>query len=424
MKARCLKIAERVVAIIWLVAQIALVAAALSYDPASDSAYYLRLAQDCVAAAAPYPLPEHIATHAYIANPGYINLLAPVIAVAGAGAGLWLNIVMNCLLLLVLRSIVGKLCGERVRALFVIFFCCLPSGVFIVASYMSDLPCALAGCAALWLLCLSRRRSLPLIAAAGFMLVIANYIRPVAVTYAAVAVVYLCICRAPRRAWLALAASALVGSAALIGANKATTGHWWLFSTTGGCNLLQGASDEATGTYCADVFEVGHPGEIAGEYAGADVFRKDSIWRAQAIGWIKTHPAAYAALAPQKIYHQMFADSYHTHLAAQTAVELLPDGSMPPELKRRMILESVPYYAVLLMAAGGAIILLRRRRAHLLLLAATPIAVNLIIAALIVGAPRYHYPAMPAFLLLAAIFAAARKKPRMRHECLNAELYF
>jgi len=358
----------------------------------------------CVADGAAYPLPSHIINENYIANPGYINILAACIAIFGrAEAGIWLNVAMNCALLAVLRALAQRLCGRMTANLFVVLFCCIPSNTYIVGSYMSDLPCSLAAYAGLLL---ATRRNVSALAAAGVLLVTANYIRPVAMIFVTTAAVCLVLRGATRREWAALVLALAVTGGVIATANNQLTGRTFMFSTTGGCNAIMGANGTADGTYNDAVLREGREGDIP-DSLGLDVFQKDSLLQTRAMEWAISHPAQFAMLAPRKLYMQFFADSYHSSLSTESGKDCIqPDGHMTPKYKRRVIAESLPYYMVLTLAACGIIMLLRRRKSRrLVILLAIPVAANIILAIATVGAPRYHYPIIPVFVLLAAIAA-------------------
>ncbi|MBJ2166516.1 MAG: hypothetical protein JFR24_01420 [Muribaculaceae bacterium] len=395
-------IAAPAIAVAWVAAQIAAIYYACGLTPDSDSAYYLGLAQECVAARQAYPLPHHLASHPYIANPGYINLTAGVMAVCGnAHSGLWLNLIMNCSLLFVLYVLCKRLCGTQTARIFAVIFCLIPSNTFIVQGYMSELPCELAAYAAL--LC-ATGRSRRALAAAGALIVAANYIRPVAAIFALPIILCLSIKRAPWRSWGAFAGAAAAAAVILGAANFAISGRMFLFSSTAGVNAIMGANDTADGAYRSDVFTPGREGHIP-DSLGYDVFRKDSLWKNRAMEWALGHPSDFIALIPRKVYVQMFSDSYHTGFFRETSAgAITADGRMSAPHKRLVVLESLPYYAVLLGAAFGMAFLLgTRRRRHLAMLLLVPIAGNLTMAVATVGGPRYHYPVIPVFCLLAAI---------------------
>lgn len=406
-----LKATAAVVVLIWLAVSAVLVVRASGMHPVSDSAYYLGLARDCVAAGLPYPLVSHVAAEPYIANPGYINLLAAALCLpGGAVAALWLNVVLNCALLGVLFCLVRRLCGATVAVVFVILFCVLPSNSFIVESYMSDLPCALAAYGALLAATWPGARHAVL---AAVLLTVANYIRPVAMTFAAALVLCMLLGRTDRRRWVAFGVALVASTAALWMLNGALTGTRYCFSTTGGVNAIQGACDSANGGYNADVFAYGQEGYIPDD-ARLDVFQKDSVWRSRAIDWAAEHPGRFLSFIPRKLYVQMFNDSFHHSLLRETSEGILtPEGRMAPAYRREVVAESVPYYLVLMLAACGVVMLLRARRRRLVAVALALVAMNLCMAALTVGAPRYHYPVMPVFLMLAAVAVARLTTPAL-----------
>ncbi len=398
----------------WLIAQITAVVGYSHYTPTSDSGYYLSLAYDCINAGSAYPLPHHIATDSYIANPGYINMLALCIALFGSSvAGLWMNVVLNCTLLWILFRVVRHTCGNTSSRIFVILFCLLPSNTLIVTSFMSDLPCTVAGTGALLALTFRGRKMIIL---SAFLIVLSNYIRPVGITFAVTAIVCILVhAHAARRLlWLFGSIALFLGMLAF--ANRLASGHTFLFSTTGGVNALLGANDTADGGYNPLVLAEGREGDIP-DRLGYNVFQKDSLWKARALDWTIAHPYRFTALIPAKLYRQYFCDSYHTSLHEECAVgTLTPEGRMTPSFKRLVLLESIPYYFILLLAAAGLYILCKRgaRARNFAAVILTPVFINIILTIATVGATRYHYPAMPSFILLATLAIVIRLHPTRR----------
>lgn len=285
---RILAPAAALTMVVWLIAQALLIVHSSGLTPDGDAAYYLGLARDCIEAGRPYPLPGHVADHAYIANPGYINLLAATISLFGRDtAGLWLNLLLNSALLAVIFALTRRLLGLRTALMATIIYCLVPSDTFIVAGYMSELPFALAAFAAMLEATRPGRRHL---VAAGLLLVVANYVRPAGMVF--VATLVLCVLTSPGRRLrrLALLVGTLVAATMTLWlVNGAATGTRYCFSTTGGINALLGANPTANGAYEPQVLEPGREADIP-DSLRLDVFRKDSLWKARALDWALSHP--------------------------------------------------------------------------------------------------------------------------------------
>lgn len=405
---------------LWIAAQVFLILQAAGMQPISDSAYYLRLALTCLNAGGAYPLPVQIEIEPFIVNPGYINVLAGAIGLGGFNAaGLWLNLLFNCALLWILYRLVDRMAGRRTALVFVILFCLLPSNSYIVMGYMSDLPCLAVACGALLLATYPGGRPMAL---AGLLLVVANYIRPVAMIFALTLAVCMLLSHAKPERWIALILMMVTATAALWLVNGAISGTRFCFANTGGVNALQGANDTADGGYNGLILMEGHEGYIS-DSTGYNAFQRDSVWKERALDWALANPGKFARLAPRKLYIQLFCDSYHLNLFRETAEIMTgPDGTLSARAKKQIVLESIPYYLLLLLAAVGTAVTLRtRRHRKLALVLLTPIVLNLLLAVATVGGPRYHYPAMPAFIFLASLaivwichHAKAYRKYRVR----------
>lgn len=395
--------ASNIVILIWTIIQIILVIQAGALTPFSDSAYYLHLAEECSVAKAPYPLASHICGEPYIANPGYINLLAAIITIfKSSTAALWANIIMNCLLLAVLRRIARTISGSAsVTDIFTIIYCAIPSTSFVVTGFMSDLPCCLLAFSAV---ALATRKSPLALFAAGTLLMLANYVRPVAALFIASIILYLILNKTRTTGYLAFISSLVATYLIISTFNYQTTGYWWAFSTTAGVNAIMGANDNSDGTYNPTVFLPGNIGDIP-DTPPTNVFQKDSIWTRHTADWIKAHPVEFIKLSPLKIYVQFFVDSFHTHFFQEQSYNTIgPDGRMLSAFRRKVFLESVPYYLTLICAGLGFVSMLRTRKRRLALLLILPVMANILLCVATVGAPRYHYPVIPIFVFFAAEF--------------------
>lgn len=204
--------------------------------------------------------------------------------------------------------------------------------------------------------------------------------------------------------WIALILMMVTATAALWLLNGAISGTRFCFANTGGVNAMQGANDTADGGYNDLILMEGREGYIS-DSTGFNAFQRDSVWKERALDWALANPGRFARLAPRKLYMQLFCDSYHLNLFRETAEIMIgPDGTLSAQAKRQIVLESIPYYLLILLAGAGAVIALRsRRRRKLALVLLTPIVLNLLLAIATVGSPRYHYPAMPAFIFLASL---------------------
>lgn len=211
------------------------------------------------------------------------------------------------------------------------------------------------------------------------------------------------VARIPR----ALGHAALMGAAAALviapwtWRNHRVLGEWVMVSTNGGITLLTGNNDSARGGFTPDDALVRglDAQHIAGEVA------YDRAARTLGQRWIATHPLRFAELVPLKLWHLWGPDgeglwAYETGSplwhAAPRAFWLLRAGNQ------------AVYWALLALFAVAPWWIMRRRRADgrrvidWWLLAYAMAAYPSAIAVLFSGQSRFHYPAMPFVILIAA----------------------
>lgn len=386
---RTLKQVSLLAVVLWIAAQLA-VALCCDISPQySDAATYQRLAADTVAADLWYPTSSQLISEIYIFNPGYVNLLVLWLKLFGSLSGLqFFNILLNCVLLICVFAVSRRIAGERCAYICIIFFCLLPSNIFIVAATMSDL----FFCFLLFLsLCLFRNRPWSMFLS-GMALAAANYVRPIALLFLAAMFLLVIVQRNnwSIRACASFICGGLLLTGAIIAFNRNINGHTIVGGSTGGVNLIMGANDHADGSYNGEVFRPGNPGYINPE-SGMDVFAKDSLWMAEAKLWIKENPARFIAFAPVKLARLWAGDCYHDLV--------LRPGALPVWVK---VLTSLPYYMIFGLALWG-IWLKRRELTGAWGIYLLPVLLACAMHALMYGGMRYHYPFMPILILFASV---------------------
>ncbi|MEW9854715.1 glycosyltransferase family 39 protein [Novosphingobium sp. M1R2S20] len=215
----------------------------------------------------------------------------------------------------------------------------------------------------------------------------------------------------------------LLASALVIGPwslrNEAQLGHWVTVSTNGGYNLLIGNNEDATGGY----------GEDARAYVALmarsdlDEVARDTEAKRLALDWIRQNPGQFLALAPRKLALLWLPDG-EAEWGYQAGAPSYP--RLQP-LYRAVRLANQAYYAVLLLCSGAALVLMtrnrraqRRRWLDWWVLPWVIAAYPSLVAVMVFGQSRFHYPVMP-FICVASGWAVAEawriwtaKTPKVR----------
>ena len=387
--------------LVFLFVQVALVSF-LDSRQVSDARTYIELAHASMQAGSLYPTAADKFSN-FIFAPGYINYLIGMFTLFGDNvrAVLYVNIILNVTLLLEVVFIAKALFGERVAGITAIGFCLYLTNYGVVMyTYTELLYCVLAyGALALFL----RRGGGKSFALAGVMIVLANWVRPLAIVF--IAAMFL-IAFLHKIGWrkVGLFLSGAAATFLLIGTvTYSNLGTFNTTSTTSGYNLLMGADDTADGRFNANVFKDGATGDIPNR-ENLTFAERDRYWKDHAIEWIKQHPLDYALLIPKKLYYMYYKDAQF--------IASLTGNRTNQDLEGKGMVTKFLFYAtqgynqlfylfLLSMAAYGSVkLLLRRDVRACILLAVVVLGTGMTI--ITVGEQRYHYPYLMVLLILAA----------------------
>lgn len=181
--------------------------------------------------------------------------------------------------------------------------------------------------------------------------------------------------------------------------NHAQLGSWVAVSTNGGFNLLIGNSADADGGYAEDgrAFTALMARTDLGEAA------RDAEAKRLGMAWITANPGHFLALAPRKLALLWLPDG-EAEWAYQAGA---PSYTAHEPLYRAVRIANQAYYALLMLGfAAALVVMIRRRRAagerwiDWWLLPWGVAAYPTLVAVIIFGQSRFHYPVMP-FVCLA-----------------------
>lgn len=235
--------------------------------------------------------------------------------------------------------------------------------------------------------------------ASGIIVVLANYVRPVAILFIVPVVAYMFIRRFEWRSMTSYAAGISLMMLSISIFNYHLNGHAIAAASTSGVNMIIGASDQANGSFEGSVFGEENAGYIPDD-AGLDAFEKDSVWMHEAVSWIAGHPADYIALMPEKVFRLWCSDDYSD---MSLDPKYIPgDKSGRTAMIVRIVSRSAFYYAVLVLSLFG-LFAFGRRLWGVSGLPLIPLVGACCIHALMYGAVRYHYPYVPILIFYASV---------------------
>ena len=387
----------------------------------SDAESYLELARYYATVNSWYPGPGDL--HAtYIFGNGYVNLLSVVMRLSTSM--IWaflLNMLFAQMIVLSWADIAGQLTGRTQTACLTVVLLCAMCGLWgeVVATRTELCFMAFMGVS----LALSLRKSAGALLAAGVLMGLANWVRPLLVVFLPGVLLFFLMRRIGWKRVLAyLAGLALV--IVLLGARTyQRTGRFVYQAQTMGVNMLMGANDDADGSYVGKVYDEGKPGYVA-PGSGVTFDERDARYKRYAVEWIMEHPLRFAALAPAKLFYYLATDIYcgssffgnriqtdNLGYIRELAAIVTGRGSRPFALGDAVVILSQLTYMLVFLAYVAFVVDCLRRRCWLRLLPLHLIfALSCGVTVMTVGGARYHMPYLPIFCLCAAILIDCREE--------------
>lgn len=387
----------------------------------SDAESYLELARYYATVNSWYPGPGDL--HAtYIFGNGYVNLLSVVMRLSTDM--IWaflLNMLFTQMIVLSWADIAGQLTGRTQTACMTVVLLCAMCGLWgeVVATRTELCFMAFMGVS----LALSLRKSAGALLAAGVLMGLANWVRPLLVVFLPGVLLFFLMRRVGWKRVLAyLAGLALV--IVLLGARTyQRTGRFVYQAQTMGVNMLMGANDDADGSYVGEVYDEGKPGYVA-PGSGVTFDERDARYKHYAVEWIMEHPLRFAALAPAKLFYYLATDIYcgssffgnriqtdNLGYIRELAAIVTGRGSRPFALGDAVVILSQLTYMLVFLAYVAFVVDCLRRRCWLRLLPLHLIfALSCGVTVMTVGGARYHMPYLPIFCLCAAILIDCREE--------------
>lgn len=279
----------------------------LDYEPISDCANYCNYAYDCFRHGEYYPMRKHLYSD-YLFAPGFVNFLILQLKFFGTlKYNSIFNILMNLGIMAELFYIGKNLFSERTAYLSVIFYCLMYSTWISIIPELTEVPFLFVSLTAICL-CLSSR--LLLLAVAGICLALGNWIRPLSVIFVPAILLLMYRNKCQRKHYTTFFAIMITCVLVIGSLTYHKIGHFSFQSSTSGYNLLPVANDKAALNYRNDKLggfskEVLHLNNMD----TIPFFDRDSIWRAQAIDWIKENPTQYFRMYLHRIIALYYNDT-------------------------------------------------------------------------------------------------------------------
>lgn len=396
------------------------VLAVWGYTPYPDCTGYEYLAREALAEGGLYPTRSQLVSAPFVWNVGAVQAVRLSIALTGGtGALLVVYALMKGATAWLVFCLTRRIADEKAALAAVAIYALYPAGWPEGTSTLSEVPFVFFNLSAL---CLALHRKH---LAAGALMAVANWFRPMSIIFfAGLALYYFMKRSGAAAALLKTAAGAAVGVAVIGGASMAGNGRFIFQAKTGWMALAQYSWDNDSDTLRdAALFAEGNP--MACPQA-RDAVERDAAWQRNFLTWLRHNPGEYLAQMPAKLGRTFVSDNvtFCAFLPQKRSPHKLYDELSMPRLLRDAphfspvqwlaVVNLAYYYALLATFAAGCFLLLRQPEGRTRL--ALPLGViasgTLLLLFFGHGEARFHMPFMPFVIAVAGMVATRpRRKP-------------
>lgn len=388
--------------------------AVFGYTPYPDSNGYIDLATDALSYGELYPVASKINEYEFLWNQGAINMVALSLLLTGSFTPLLvLYALMKGATAWFTYDIARKICGSRTAMIALTLYLLYPANYGECTSVHSELPFMFFALFSLWLsVCRSRH------VAAGFLLALANWMRPMGLVFLISLLLYHWL---GWRKSLRLIAGYLV-TIIIIGSVNYQQKHIFIYQAQTGWYALAQYSwnftpEERRDTPNPDI--VCHNTKLNG-------VEKDRVWQEMFFEWFRKHPIDYVRQIPAKIVNTYATDNVNfctylpykqsrIYLYEEISLKTIIDDFPILSITQWLTIVNLLFYYLLIMAAcyGGCMLVRNTDWKKLVI----PVSIIITGTAIIIfaghGETRFHIPFMPFFILLAAqAFPLARSSKK------------
>ncbi|MDR2627465.1 MAG: hypothetical protein LBC40_05480, partial [Dysgonamonadaceae bacterium] len=292
---------------VWILGQIGLIIYFWGKPQGSDPGVYMRWARECFEAGKWYPMDKHVYS-SYICTGGLINFMILQLKLFGTlNVNMIFNLLMNIAIATEIYFLGNRFFSKKTASYAVIIWCFLYSNLMVVVSAGTEIPFLFLALSA-FCLCLHPR--MLFIAAAGVLLALANWIRPLASVFLAGIIIYMLLKKYEWKHYLCLLVFLVTVVFTIGKATEKQIGYFVYQSTTFGVNLITTANDRAYGGNATSLFRDSTSTAFIEHLENYTFMQRDSIWRARSFQWISAHPARYGMLYLKKLAGLYVEDSW------------------------------------------------------------------------------------------------------------------
>jgi|GEM_PF-4144979 len=393
----------------------------LNIEQTSDFKLYVDYARKVINTGIIYPGHSEVYSN-WIIAPGYVNFLALLLLIFKNNLRhvMYLNVVMNFILLFEVYFLASKVGNKKIGKISVILFCIYMTNYAEILFTGTELIFVVLAYGAL---CLFFKDKYKYYLISGAMLGIANWARALMLPFIAVMVLLFIFERKNYKRLITFFLGIAIACSIIGGAVYKDFGYFSFQSITTGPNLLMGANDNARGDFNDDVLQPGGIGYSARDNHKLTVKQRNKFWTDEAVDWIEKHPFKYIGLMPAKLYY-MYKEDYSIVYKLSTndfsfIYRAMFKNARLYEFFMRVFgvfthqLNFLYYVFLMILSIVGTILALIKKEYKFLIFSGIIFFITGF-TILLVGHDRYHYPCMYAVIILAAY--------SIKHLCKKGEL--
>lgn len=364
------------------------------YTPYPDSNGYKILGQECADYGEPYPIASKINEYAFLWNIGAINAAALSLYLFHSIIPLLvLYSLMKGVTAFFLYTIANKIYNKKTAFITLILYIIYPANYGEGTSLHSELPFIFFVFLSIYLAIIKKW-----IFAAGMILAVANYFRPMAIVFLLAIITYFMF-QWRKKLKFVLGYITMIFIIGTMTMNR--TGLFLYQAKTGWMALMDYSTGES------------QISQEVREHSEWNVSQKDSVWQTLFIDWLKDHPIEYVSQMPKKLINTYISDNINMCTFMPKKTER---GYMYGEISMLTLMEDFPKYStiqwltiinliiyLILIFSAIASFVYFEKDTYLF-----PLSVILLGTLMLLfvghGETRFHIPFMPFIIMLSANF--------------------
>ncbi|HBL41185.1 MAG TPA: hypothetical protein DDY98_06305 [Ruminococcaceae bacterium] len=390
--------------------------------PIGDAWRYTRDAMECHNAGVWYPMTEDFDVRGGLAGTGLVNWMVLLFRITtNMKIVYFFNILFVQVILFCTLYLAKKIThSDTILYPTAILFCMFGtfwSEVCIARTEILFTALAFAS------LALAIKRSRLSVIASGFLLCLANWVRPLGISFFIAILWLFLVLRSRPMVYVRFVAAFCAGVLLCSFWNYYNGGVFSYQPSVASGNLLMGCNEDADGSYSKTVFYPGHVGYIPDEEINSMTFKEiNKVYSDAAKKWIRENPEKFLMLMPKKLFYMYITETYsgepwfdNTALTSgrqyiDSLFSILKgEGDRSLEHGDIIMMYTQGFYMLTLaLFLIGVVWSMKKGYWRSMSFLYGIVLIATAMCMITVGAARYHFPYLPIMFITAAAFVDSR----------------